>query len=130
MKISSLLIRNFKTIKELNVDNIDSAFIIVGKNSTGKTTILKAILAVAGQYEVKDTDFNDPNRNIEIVVSLEITNTDIAELHSKGKISKYKNFDMWYKEFCEELPTFVRGGKVPEYDPDDPAEAYEELFPL
>ncbi len=129
MKISSLLIRNFKTIKELNIDNIDSSFIIVGKNSTGKTTILKAVLAVAGVYTVKSTDFNDPDRNIEIAVSLEITNADIAEMHTKGKISKYKNFDMWYKEFCEELPTFVRGGKVPEYDPDDPAEAYEELFP-
>ena len=74
MKISSLLIKNFKTIKELNIDSIESAFIIVGKNSTGKTTILKAILAVAGQYEVKQTDFNDPNRNIEIAINLEITN--------------------------------------------------------
>ena len=77
MKISSLLIRNFKTIKELNIDNIENAFIIVGKNSTGKTTILKAILAVAGEYVVKATDFNDPNRNVEIAVNLEITNADI-----------------------------------------------------
>ena len=131
MKISSLLIRNFKTIKELNIDSIESAFIIVGKNSTGKTTILKAILAAAGQYEVKNTDFNDPNRNIEIAINLEITNTDIAELHSKGKISKYKSFDMWYKEFCDVFPTFVRGGKVPDsYDPDDPSEGYAEMFPV
>lgn len=130
MKISSLLIRNFKTIKELNIDNVESAFIIVGKNSTGKTTILKAILAIAGQYEVKNTDFNDPSRNIEIAVNLEITNADISELHAKGKISKYKSFDMWYKEFCEVFPTFVRGGKVPDaYDPEDPSEGYEELFP-
>ena len=130
MKISSLLIKNFKTIKELNIDSIESAFIIVGKNSTGKTTILKAILAVAGQYEVKQTDFNDPNRNIEIAINLEITNADIIELHSKGKISKYKNFDMLYKEFYEVLPTFVRGGKMPDaYDPEDPAEGIEEMFP-
>ena len=130
MKISSLLIRNFKTIKELNIDSIESAFIIVGKNSTGKTTILKAILAMAGQYEVRPTDFNDPNRNIEIAVNLEITNADIMELHSRGKISKYKSFDMWYKEFCELLPTFVRGGKVPDsWDPEDPSEGYEEMFP-
>ena len=130
MKISSLLIRNFKTIKELNIDSIDSAFIIVGKNSTGKTTILKAVLAVAGQYEIRSTDFNDPKRNIEIAINLEITNADINELHSKGKISKYKNFDMWYKEFCELLPTFVRGGKMPDsFDPEDPAEGYAEMFP-
>ena len=131
MKISSILIRNFKTIRELNIDNIESAFIIVGKNSTGKTTILKAILAVAGEYAVKATDFNDPNRNIEIAVNLEITNADILELHSKGKISKYKNFDMWYENFCSQLPTFVRGGREPDsdsYEQEDQAEILEEMF--
>ena len=131
MKISSLLIRNFKTIKELNIDKIENAFIIVGKNSTGKTTILKAILAVAGEYAVKSTDFNDPGRNIEIAVNLEITNADILELHSKGKISKYKNFDMWYEEFCSDLPTFVRGGREPDsdsYEQEDQAEILEEMY--
>jgi len=131
MKISSILIRNFKTIRELNIDNIESAFIIVGKNSTGKTTILKAILAVAGEYAVKATDFNDPNRNIEIAVNLEITNADILELHSKGKISKYKSFDMWYEDFCNQLPTFVRGGREPDsdsYEQEDQAEIMEEMF--
>jgi len=132
MKISSLLIKNFKTIKELNIDDIESAFIIVGKNSTGKTTILKAILAVAGQYEVRETDFNDPNRNIEIAINLDITNADIMELHEKGRISKYKSFDMWYKEFQEVLPTFVRGGRDGKrseaYDPDDPVEAFGEMI--
>ena len=131
MKLSSILIRNFKTIRELNIDNIESAFIIVGKNSTGKTTILKAILAVAGEYAVKATDFNDPNRNIEIAVNLEITNADILELHSKGKISKYKSFDMWYEDFCNHLPTFVRGGREPDsdsYEQEDQAEILEEMF--
>ncbi|MBO4421577.1 MAG: ATP-binding protein [Lachnospiraceae bacterium] len=131
MKISSILIRNFKTIRELNIDNIESAFIIVGKNSTGKTTILKAILAVAGEYAVKVTDFNDPNRNIEIAVNLEITNADILELHSKGKISKYKSFDMWYEDFCNQLPTFVRGGREPDsdsYEQEDQAEILEEMY--
>ena len=131
MKISSILIRNFKTIRELNIDNIESAFIIVGKNSTGKTTILKAILAVAGEYAVKATDFNDPNRNIEIAVNLDITNADILELHSKGKISKYKSFDMWYEDFCTQLPTFVRGGREPDsdsYEQEDQAEILEEMF--
>lgn len=109
MKISSLLIKNFKTIHELNIDTIDSAFIIVGKNSTGKTTILHAIQAVAGQYEIKRSDFNDSDRNIEIAVNLELSNDDIRRFHRKGKISNYKSFDMWYKEFCELLPTFTRG---------------------
>ena len=37
---------------------------------------------------------------------------------------------MWYKEFRELLPTFVRGGKMPDsYDPEDPSEGLEEMFP-
>ena len=55
MKINSLLIKNFKTIHELNIDDIDNAMIVVGKNSTGKTTILHAIRAVAGKYDIKTT---------------------------------------------------------------------------
>ena len=109
MKITSLLIKNFKTIKELNIDKIDNAFIVVGKNSTGKTTILHAILAVAGKYEIRRTDFNNPLRNIEIAVNLELTNEDITSFHAKGVVSKYKSFDMWYEEFCKQLPTFTRG---------------------
>jgi len=110
MKIDSLQIKNFKTIKELNIDSIDSAFIIVGKNSTGKTTILHAISAVAGQYTVRATDFNDPTQRIEIAVNLELSNDDIMRFHSKGKVSRHKNFEIWYNEFCDLLPTFVRGG--------------------
>ena len=109
MKISSLLIKNFKTIKELNIDRLDNAFIVVGKNSTGKTTILRAICALMGQYEIHQSDFGNPERNIEIAVNLTFTNDDIKEFHAKGIVSKYKSFDMWYEDFCDKLPTFSRG---------------------
>ena len=63
MKISSLFIKNFKTIKELILENIENAMIIVGKNSTGKTTILHAIRAVAGEYvRVTSTTRNETSR--------------------------------------------------------------------
>ncbi|MCR5431403.1 MAG: ATP-binding protein [Lachnospiraceae bacterium] len=106
MKISSLFIKNFKTIKELILGNIENAMIIVGKNSTGKTTILHAIRAVAGDYTVCPGDFNDAERNIEIAVDLELSNDDILMFHKTGTISKYKNFDMWYEEFKKTLPSF------------------------
>lgn len=119
MKISSMFIKNFKTIKELNIDKMDNAFIVVGKNSTGKTTILHAISAVAGSYEIRHTDFNNPTRNIEISLNLEITNSDILDFHAKGIVSRYKGFDMWYEDFCKLLPTFSRGisndSEYPEY---------------
>lgn len=108
MKISSLLIKNFKTIKTMDIVSIENAMIIVGKNSTGKTTILHAIRAVAGDYEVKLSDFNDMDRNVEISVNLEIDTADILKFYENGIVSKYKTFSMWYNEFCEKLPTFVR----------------------
>ena len=43
MRIVSLSIRNFKSIKSIEINDIESAFIIVGKNSVGKTVILDAI---------------------------------------------------------------------------------------
>ncbi len=108
MKITSLLIKNFKTIREMNIDDIEDALIIVGKNSTGKTTILHAILAIAGQYQIKVTDFNSPERNIEIAVKLEISDDDIRNFYNNGVVSIYKTFSMWYEDFCKQLPTFKR----------------------
>ena len=43
MKICGLEINNFKSIRHLKIENIDNAFILVGKNSTGKTAVLDAI---------------------------------------------------------------------------------------
>ena len=37
MKITSLTIENFKSIHRLNMQEIDQALILVGKNNTGKT---------------------------------------------------------------------------------------------
>ena len=47
MNITELSIRNFKSIRCLTMHNMEQALILVGKNSTGKTVVLDAILAVA-----------------------------------------------------------------------------------
>ncbi len=106
MQISSISIRNFKTIRELSIHDIESALIVVGKNSTGKTVILHAILAMAGQYEIKDTDYKDIERNIEITVTLEITGEDMKAFHDKGIVSKYKRYEAWEKDFMSKLPSY------------------------
>lgn len=109
MKINALTIRNFKSIRELHIDDIDSALIVVGKNSTGKTAILDAILAVAGLYTVSREDFNLQESNIEVEVLLEITESDLAMLNRQGMISKYKRYDIWLSDFCEKLPSYKDG---------------------
>ena len=54
MRISSLYIKNFKSIQELKINQIENALILVGKNNTGKTVILDAILALTGDYQIKE----------------------------------------------------------------------------
>ena len=48
MKICYLKIRNFKSIRELEIKNVESAMILVGKNNTGKTAVIDALLLAAG----------------------------------------------------------------------------------
>lgn len=109
MRISSLMVKNFKSIREINIEDVENALILVGKNSTGKTVVLHAILAVAGAYEIRESDFNLPDRNIEIGVNLTITEEDLQQYHCNGIVSKYKRYELWYKDFCKKLPSFADG---------------------
>lgn len=106
MKISEMKIDNFKSVRHLEVNDIDHAFILVGKNSTGKTVVLDAIRAVAGIYEIKPEHFNEVGKNIEIHMTLDIEEEDLRLLYANGIVSKYKGYDAWYKDFCGKLPSF------------------------
>lgn len=109
MKITSLCIRNFKSIKELRIDEADDALILVGRNNTGKSIVLDAIRMVAGDYEPKRENFYDDQKNISVEVSLKISEEDLKHLHSKGIVSKYKNYALWLKEFSSRLPSYQNG---------------------
>lgn len=109
MQIKSLHIKNFKSIRELDILDIENALILVGKNNTGKTVVLDAIRAVSGDYVVKETDFNEKKQNIEIGMALEITEEDLHLFHAHGIISNYKRFDLWKRAFCEKLPSYTEG---------------------
>ena len=77
MQIKSLSIRNFKSIRNLEIQDIEDSLILVGKNNTGKTAVLDAIRAVTGDYQVSEADFNERKQNIEIRMILEITEEDL-----------------------------------------------------
>lgn len=109
MRIVSLTVKNFKSIKSISINDIESAFIIVGKNSVGKTVILDAIRAVAGQYTVKKQDFNTQGSNVEIGVRLEITQVDLTLLNKYGVVSHYKRYTAWEKDFYSKLPSYKNG---------------------
>ena len=40
MQITDLRIRNFKSIRDMHIRDIENALILVGKNDTGKTAVL------------------------------------------------------------------------------------------
>ena len=71
MQIKSLHIKNFKSIRELEICDIENVLILVGKNNTGKTVVIDAIRAVTGNYVVGENDFNEKKQNIEITMVLE-----------------------------------------------------------
>lgn len=106
MQIASLSIRNFKSIQNLQISNTGNALILVGKNNTGKTGILKAIRAALGNYVVTEEDFNEKNQNIEISMTLKISHSDLCQFHVLGIVSQYKRFDAWKKDFSSKLASF------------------------
>lgn len=67
MQITDLWIRNFKSIRDMHIGEIENALILVGKNDTGKTAVLDAVRAVGGDYTVREEDFQENYPNIEII---------------------------------------------------------------
>ncbi len=106
MKITELRIRNFKSIHSIDLQDIENALILVGQNNTGKTTVLDAVRAVGGDYEISPADFAKDGANIEIGVTLSFSNEDLALLHRKGIVSQYRRQEAWMQDFCRKLPSF------------------------
>ena len=85
MQLTYLHIHNFKSIRDMEIRDIDRALILVGKNNTGKTSILDAVCAVCGCYQVQEADFNEREQAIRIDASFSISSEDLALFHRMGK---------------------------------------------
>ena len=109
MQIVTLRIRNFKSISDMDIRDVENALILVGKNNTGKTAVLDAVRAVGGSYRIGEEDFREDFSNIEITVSLSLTEEDLEELHRRGRVSAYRRYASWYQDFCRKLPSFHNG---------------------
>lgn len=106
MKITDLHIRNFKSIHDMHLRQIENALILVGQNNTGKTTVLDVVRAVGGEYEICPEDFWEDGSNIEITVSLSFTEEDLNLLRRKGVVGQYRRKEAWLQDFCKKLPSF------------------------
>ena len=107
MRIEYIRISHFKSIQNLEIDNIENALILVGQNNTGKTTILDAIRAVSGDYVIKQQDFDEDGANIEIEIRMRIFEQDFVRLQRTGVVSKFRKIEVWKKEFLNKFPSYI-----------------------
>lgn len=109
MRIRTLKISNFKTIRSLTMNEIESAMILVGRNSVGKTVVLDALRAIVGMYVIKESDYMPNEGNITIEVELLIDKADLLRYNENGMFSRYKKYDMWMKDFTNKFPSYKDG---------------------
>ena len=103
MRFTRIRIKNFKSIRDMELSEIDSALILVGKNNTGKTSVLDAIRLMAGGREALDGDFDENGQNIEIETELKIEE-DLHLFHSQAIVSAYRRFEIWKRDFEKKPP--------------------------
>ena len=107
MRLTGIHIKSFRAIRDVTIDSVENALILVGQNNTGKSTILDALRAALGDYKVTEKDFSWDGGNIEIALTLELTKDDLMRLCRKGIISRYRRFDSWLEDFQKKLPSFA-----------------------
>ena len=106
MKITQLSIKNFKSVEELVIRDIEDVLILVGRNNAGKSVMLDAIRAVSGDYAISEADFHHRDGNITIGIQLLITDEDLEYLHQNGIVGNFKQFSLWKENFCKKLPSY------------------------
>lgn len=67
MELKRLSITNWQNIEYLNIE-FEKMLILIGESNRGKTSILKALSAIVGNYEIKEDDFKNKDRDIEIKI--------------------------------------------------------------
>ncbi|WP_101877519.1 ATP-dependent nuclease [Lachnoclostridium edouardi] len=109
MQLTYLRIHNFKSIRDMEITDIDKALILIGKNNTGKTSVLDAVCALCGCYQFQESDFNEKQQAIRIEAAFSIAEEDLQLFFSMGMVSQYKRYEVWLKTFLQRLPSFSRG---------------------
>lgn len=113
MKIAACKIKNYKSIRMLEMKQIDSAVILVGKNNCGKTLVMDALRTALGVLPIEDDSYCDAEQDIKIEIVLEITEDDLFRLNENKKVSSRTDYVLWFEEFCERLPNYnVKNGRI------------------
>ena len=73
MVIESVLIKNFRSIDELSLD-FDELTVLLGANSAGKSTVIKALEWFFGEAEISNEDVRDKQADLELSVRVTFSN--------------------------------------------------------
>lgn len=97
--INKILIKNYRSIKKIEINNISNSLGLVGENSSGKSSILSAVLAFLGEYNVKDSDFRfdkDGKREEKIVIGIGLDFDDLSIKRILYNIELNDDKPLWY----------------------------------
>ncbi|QPK93863.1 AAA family ATPase [Actinomyces sp. zg-332] len=102
--INKILIKNYRSIKKLEINNISNSLGLIGENSSGKSSILSAILTFLGEYDVKDSDFRfskDEEQETEIVIGVGLDFDDFSIKRIMHDIKIDEKTPPWYSNALE-----------------------------
>ena len=102
--INKILIKNHRSIKRIEINNVCNSLGLIGENSSGKSSILSAVLTFLGEYAVKDSDFRfdkDGNREEEIVIGIGLDFDDLAIKRILYDLELNENKPSWYANALE-----------------------------
>jgi predicted ATP-dependent endonuclease of OLD family len=104
MELKKIQIKNFRSIKDADIQFNHNCLILLGKNEAGKSNILKAIAAVFGKYQIspKDKRKKIDNEKIDredffIRAIIELNNKDFLEIEKRFK-NKFNNYKIQYSD--------------------------------
>lgn len=101
MKVSKIIIENYRSIKRIEID-LNKLSIFIGQNNHGKTNLFEAIewFYNSKSSELEEFHKKDPSHTIKVeVIFNEVLESDIEKLSTEANKTKIKNILGEYKEF-------------------------------
>lgn len=98
------MIKNYRSIEKIEISNICNSLGLIGENSSGKSSILSAVLTFLGEFVVKNSDFRfdkDGNRQEEIVIGIGLDFDDLAIKRILYDLELNENKPSWYSNALE-----------------------------
>lgn len=102
--IRKILIKNYRSIRKIQINNICNSLGLIGENSSGKSAVLYALLTFLGEYDIKESDFRfdkTGNREKEITIGVGIDFDDFSIKRILLDLDLNMNPPQWYSNALE-----------------------------